>query len=518
VSTPEITAPTVGRLSFVETHKLSFFGLLFAAPGLALALVFRPISPDLIAQLARIAANKDLSGAHWWTSWYGGVTTPSYSVISPQVMGALGVWVAGALSVVVTVVVAARLLEGARRSHLALGLVGLGAVADVVSGRVTFAIGLALAAVALLYVVRDRPLLAAPFAILSALARPLATLFLLIVVAGLVIANKTQRRTGIVTIGAALIALGTIQLLYPQPGDMPMDWTDLVGGLVVCAAFLLARPGRLLTVVGVLFAVAIAGAYFVPSPVGSNILRLPMLFTAAVLIATSSVGKRALLVLVAVALGWSISTSAEDLMAGHSPSSDAKFYAPLLAHLPADGGPDLNRVEVVDPATHGPALYVAAKLPLARGWERQIDVQRDPIFYDGTLNATTYHQWLNQLAVKWIAVPNARLDYASRSEAMLVAGGLPYLSLEWSNNDWTLYRVVDPAPLATGAITNLSMTPDSLTMTAAGPTESDVQLAWQPRLDLDSVDNPAVGGTVTKRGEWIHVSLPAAGTYTLHQG
>ena len=41
------------------------------------------------------------------------------------------------------------------------------------------------------------------------------------------------------------------------------------------------------------------------------------------------------------------------------------------------------RVEIPFTANHWEARWVAPAVPLARGWERQLDGKRNPLFYDG---------------------------------------------------------------------------------------------------------------------------------------
>ena len=69
-------------------------------------------------------------------------------------------------------------------------------------------------------------------------------------------------------------------------------------------------------------------------------------------------------------------------------------------------------------------------VPLARGWERQLDEKANPLFYDGRpLTADRYHRWLRNNAVRWVALPKAPLDYSAQAEARLLERGVPYLKL-----------------------------------------------------------------------------------------
>ena len=90
----------------------------------------------------------------------------------------------------------------------------------------------------------------------------------------------------------------------------------------------------------------------------------------------------------------------------------------------ADG--PLGRVEVVPTALHWEAVYVALRFPLARGWERQLDTANNPIFYDpGRLTPRSYRAWLLDNGVRFVALSDARLDYAAYGEAYLVRRGVP---------------------------------------------------------------------------------------------
>src|SRR5207248_3071833 len=64
-------------------------------------------------------------------------------------------------------------------------------------------------------------------------------------------------------------------------------------------------------------------------------------------------------------------------------------------------------------------------------------------------NATTYRQWLDDNAVRWVALPDAKLDYSGRREARLVRGGLQYLKLSWTGPHWRVYEVTSPHSLVT---------------------------------------------------------------------
>ena len=58
---------------------------------------------------------------------------------------------------------------------------------------------------------------------------------------------------------------------------------------------------------------------------------------------------------------------------------------------------------------------------LARGWLRQLDIDRNHLFYDGReLTHARYRQWLHEQGIRWVAASDARLDYSAADEDALV--------------------------------------------------------------------------------------------------
>ena len=150
---------------------------------------------------------------------------------------------------------------------------------------------------------------------------------------------------------------------------------------------------------------------------------------------------------------------------------------------------------------------------MARGWERQADRANNPLFYaPGRIDAASYRAWLSELAVGWVAVPEAELDYASVSEAELVSTGLPYLQEIWSNADWTLYRVLNAPGLVTpGSV--LEIDDRGLTI-AAHAVHGPLGAAL---VSLSRRDQPRravpLPGCVGERTGGRSSNVPAPGTY-----
>jgi len=134
-----------------------------------------------------------------------------------------------------------------------------------------------------------------------------------------------------------------------------------------------------------------------------------------------------------------------------------------------------GRVEVPELTGHWEAVYVARKMPLARGWLRQVDTELNgKVFYDHPPNAADYQAWLAANAVQYVAVPDARLTFYGKREAKLIATELPYLTDVWSNQHWTLYQVANPIPIVEAPGKLLSENADSITFSA--PPNSEVRI------------------------------------------
>jgi hypothetical protein len=132
------------------------------------------------------------------------------------------------------------------------------------------------------------------------------------------------------------------------------------------------------------------------------------------------------------------------------------------------GGP--SRVEIPVTQHHWESVYVAETVSLARGWERQLDISLNPVFYDGTLDAGSYKRWLSDEGVRYVALPTAPIDYASIAEVRLLTHGVPYLTPVWQNADWRVWRFDEGPGLVSGPadITQLGAASFTVEVTAPG--------------------------------------------------
>ncbi|MGA8114210.1 MAG: hypothetical protein WCA46_11155, partial [Actinocatenispora sp.] len=319
---------------------------------------------------------------------------------------------------------------------------------------------------------------------------------------------------GLVLSGGALVGL-TPSLLFPDGGMQPFtsDAMKVFVAVGVAALFLFPARYRSLRIGAGLLIVLTVLAYFVPSPVGSNVTRLPMLFCAPLVAAVSMVDRRLLVAAVLALTWWQPPLVSADLTSGGEPADHSVYYQPLIDRLKQER--PVGRVEVVPMFDHWESTYVAESVPLARGWERQIDVERNPIFYDTNLAPDTYLTWLYRNAVDFVAVAKQeRLDKYGQAEAKLVGSGLPYLKRVWSTEDWTLYAVVGAQQLVSGAGVLVDSGASGVTFDTTVSGRLTVRVRWSRWLTLSGP-----GGCLTRAPDgWVTVEVSRPGRYRISSG
>jgi hypothetical protein len=260
-------------------------------------------------------------------------------------------------------------------------------------------------------------------------------------------------------------------------------------------------------VLGWIYLVAVELAWLVPSPVGTNISRLGLIFTVVALVcllgssewttslAARTMGRRVTVGLVGAALitcaTWQVAGAARDAISSAPPPAWNVDLQPLVAQLQVRDA-ELGRVEVVPTASHRESTALAPYVNLARGWNRQADAARNRLFYrERPLTADAYHQWLRRWAVRYVVLTTAAPDSAAVQEAALVGGGLPFLTRVWSNDQWTLYQVQDPRPLASEPARVLDFDSAQITLYTPTPGSIQVRVAYSDWLGLvDATGKP----------------------------
>jgi hypothetical protein len=444
-----------------------------------------PMGRDYSAQLA----HAELARQHWPEvldlRWYGGFDPLGYSVWSPPVMALLGVPLATALAYVASVVLFAALLK---RTQVARPVAGAVTAAVCLTGnlvvtRTTFALGLAVGLGALLALVSGRRRIAAALSVLAALASPVAGLFFGVVGGALFLSGR--RRDGVTLAVSGMVPTVAVGLLFGNGGRQTFAEGHAVMGFLislVVAALCWRRP--VLRWGALLSAVLVAAAYVLPTPVGTTATRLVELFAAPVIVAVATVPLVAVIAATATAVVLVPPVSLTEVAQRGDPALSARYYAPLMNQLAARRvtGP----IEVVPAQRRGEAALVAPTVAIARGWSRPPDIGRNPIFYDGTLNADTYHKWLDDNAISYVALSTGPYDWAAPDEADLVRSGLPYLQTVWTNETWTLYAVNNPRPVISQPGQIVARDPVSLTVSLPEPGDYVLRVRWSRYLSAST--------------------------------
>jgi hypothetical protein len=161
-----------------------------------------------------------------------------------------------------------------------------------------------------------------------------------------------------------------------------------------------------------------------------------------------------------------------------NPAAHAAYYTGLLRYLSAHNA-DEGRLEVPLTNSRWEADYLAAKVPLARGWERQIDRGQNDVLYNTHLTASAYHEWLLANAVRWVALPDVPLDNSEVGEARLLGDHTPrYLQLVWQNEHWKLWQVRDAQPLVRGPATLVDLGVSTIDLSAQRAGVAVVLVRW----------------------------------------
>jgi hypothetical protein len=533
---------------------------------------------DWAAQVYRAGQASHWPLALWDPGWYGGTYPLNYSLVYPLVAGYLGLWVVAALSAAGAAFCFDRLVfRHFARRPAGSWYFALSTVIEVAIGQLPTLTGEALALGSVLCLARytgargdggagrsTLGFLLAGYALgaLAGLTSPVVGAFLGLAFVAWALSDRPGRsglgrsgagrsglgRSGLgrapnrqlatVLLAAAFSFAGTaaLPLLFPGPGYFPFGFGDLLVTLAICGLlawppFVSSGPVR---VAAVLYGAVSIGIFLVRTPVGDNDTRLaayvgvPLAICylpgAARRLAIGRGGSlrkwAATVVPAAVAASlvswhWSPALGALDA-AANGPSSTAAYYEPLLAELTLLCGHRPARVEIPPTAHHWESAYVAPKFALARGWERQLDIAYDPLFYQaGQLTPSEYRSWLLSNGVSFVALADAPLDYAATEEASLLRSGeVKGLEPVWRTATWQLWRVVGSPGLATSPATIVSLSPRSVEVRYLHPGLSTLRLRWSPFWSLDGTAereaclSPAAGG-------WTLLSSSVAGQVRL---
>jgi hypothetical protein len=427
---------------------------------------------DVATWVYRVDLFRSYGWMVWDSQWYGGHYLLPYSVLFPPLGAAVGLYTAAALSAAAAAWAFERLL----RSHFGSGntlagvLFASGTWVAVAIGQFAFLSGEAIALLALLAAKRDRRLLAVTFAVVSSLFSPAAGAFLILAALVWLIADPRDRRgLKIAVAGMEALPLAILGITFPETGSFPFWGSEFLTILIICTLGLALVPTsqRVLRVGLVLYAVMAVPLFFIANPLGGMFGRVAEAFAPAVVLALGTAYRRRFLALLAVPLlAWQATPALAAVHPSSSdPSSQAAYYQSLLTRV--SRGPAVGRLEIPSTVNHWEAAYVAPTIPLARGWERQLDIVDNPIFY-GTqhLTAASYHKWLKASGVTFVALPDTKLDYSAQTEARLLKAAPSYLSPVWHDSHWRVWKVTDSPGIVSGAATLKLLRPDRFAINA----------------------------------------------------
>src|SRR5947209_8483905 len=479
-TTPGPPHQVAGRRRLTAPDPRRIVAIAIAAAFALAYVIASPASGDLAAHVFRAHLFKADPFGIWNNYWYDGHHIVGYSLLFPAAAAVLTPQWAAAIAAVGT----AALFESIARRHfgpngwLGAAVFAAATATNLFTGRLAFAFGLLPAMAALLALDRDRPWTASAFSLLAALSSPVAALFVALAGAAHTLGTFARTRrlkpalpgTGVLV--AALAPVGVMAVAFPEGGTEPFAFSALWPLPLLAIGVLCAVPRRATIFrVGVaLYALVTVLSYLIPTPLGSNATRLGTLLGAPVAALLLWPRKRWLLALAAVPLlylEWQ--APVRDLViASGDPTASSGYYQPVLRFLERQSGPPF-RVEIPFTRFHWEAYAVASRFPSPRGWERQLDIKDNSIFYSGPLNAATYEAWLHRNAVRFVAAPDAPLDYSAVHEMRLISRGLPYLRLVERTAHWKVYVVASPTPIPQGVASLSSIGPDSLTLEPPRP-------------------------------------------------
>jgi hypothetical protein len=356
---------------------------------------------------------------------------------------------------------------------------------------------------------------AAVCATLSTLGSPVSGLFLLVIGAAYLLSREWGRAVALLVPPVAVVAVTT--LLFPFEGEQPMPFSRIWPPVVLCAVVVLTAPSawRVLRLGAAIYALGVVLCYLIPTPIGTNVERLSELAAPAAVLAiamyrgemraddsarlplswfTPRRRKVACAVAMALALSWLTGKTTADIVTNTEVPEWAVKTDGVVNELQRLGAWK-TRVEVVPARDHREAAILAPYINMARGWNRQADVERGRLFYEGHggtevpeggFSATAYKAWLSQWAVGFVVLVNGEPDGPAKLEHALVSSEPDYLQRVWEDANWKIYRVKNATPLVDKPASVVSADGANLVIRMPKPGEVIVRVAYSPWLWADN--------------------------------
>jgi hypothetical protein len=309
-------------------------------------------------------------------------------------------------------------------------------------------------------------------------------------------------------------------LIGGASGPFPFESHHALSSIAFVAAILLLtrRQDRPARVFALSYALAAIVAGVTANPIGGNIVRLaqlvalPMVWHLLPTLRVPRQLRRSVVggALALLAAAWPAVPAVSS--AGHGagdPSQSASFYTGLVRFLHTQN-PAHGRLEVVFTREHWESFFVAKAFPIARGWERQTDLEVNQALYH-PLSAVGYRRWLDDHAVALVALPRAPIDYGGHAEADLLQHPPKYLVPFWHDRNLQVWRVTHARPLVSGAATLLRLGPASVVLRFRKAGQAIVRIRANPMWQLAQ----GQGCIASTRGGWITVSVNGPETVTI---
>jgi hypothetical protein len=213
-------------------------------------------------------------------------------------------------------------------------------------------------------------------------------------------------------------------------------------------------------------------------------------------------------------LYWQLTASVNQIARSvGDPSTAPAYFTPVASWLRGHEG-RAARIEVPPTANHWESAYLAPGFELARGWLRQLDTTRDDVFYgdDAPLTDRAYRAWLHDNAIRYVALPDAPLDYSSVAERRLILRDPPYLEPRWSDAHWRVYEVRNPAPLVqplgAGAARVRWLGRSGFALDVTHPGEFLIRVAFTPYWSISRGS-----GCLLRHGDWTMARASHPGVF-----
>jgi hypothetical protein len=466
--------PRAKELSLVWRDSVAL-GVLAGAIAAAL-LWLGPPGADTAAHVYQLWLFRHHGLTPWDNYWYSGRWVfVTYSFLYYPLAAFVGIKVLAILSVATASAAFARLVRWTPATVTFALVWG----AYTISGAYPFMLG---AAFALLALLTRRVWLFAILAALTWAASPLAVLMLAVAVVGL-----RRRMESLLTL--ALMGLQVVLAhIFHGRGHFPFPWPEILASLVFSVGGAVLARGRALRGIFLAYAGLVVLSVTFQSQLGENAARLRFAALPLALLVVRGHRFRIAVPLVALCAAYNVTPLLSSYEKGRDEHAHHRaFWASAIQFLRAHDDPNF-RVNALDTVGHWEAVRLPeAGFPITRGWYRQDDFPENAILYSDDLNLKTYVSWLHSRGVRYVLVPQDRLDYSSRREAV-VAAKLHFVT---RRGHVAIYEVPHPRRIVPGA-TIVRLTHD------------------QVRLRV-----PRAGRyTLAIRGH-EHFEAPRAGTFTL---